>query len=121
MSVDASIDIIAVRALQKDVGRVALERLVGIFAEECDRNCREISAFLSKNDLPGSEIVAHRFKSTARQFGANGLADTCQQLEGACADGHGDTARELFDALELLAPRVLDNLADAMSSAIEDS
>lgn len=119
MPIDASIDISATEALRHDVGDDAFRRLVGIFAQECDRNCREISQFLKKQDLAGSVIVAHRFKSTARQFGANGLAEICQELEQACATGQGDEAQELFDALALVTPRILGNLNDATGGALK--
>lgn len=119
MSIDANIDETAIQALLGDVGAAALARLVDIFAEECDRNCRQIKGFLSKNDFSGGEIVAHRFKSTARQFGALGLAESCQELERACATGDGADARALFDTLTLLTPRVLGNLSEAMSSVLK--
>lgn len=118
--IDASIDISATEALRRDVGDDAFQRLVGIFAQECDRNCREIGEFLKERDLAGGEIVAHRFKSTARQFGANGLAEICQELERACATGQGDEAHELFDALALVTPQILGNLNDATGGMLKN-
>ncbi len=118
MPIDTSIDISATESLRRDVGEDAFQRLVGIFAQECDRNCREIGEFLKDQDLAGGEIVAHRFKSTARQFGANGLAQICQELERACATGQGDEAHELFDALALVTPQILGNLNDATGGAL---
>lgn len=118
VSIGANVDKSAIEDLLSDVGDTALQRLVGIFAEECEKNCREISRFLSKKDFAGSEIVAHRFKSTARQFGVAGLAEICQELERACATGHNDEARELFEALTLITPQVLANLNKAMASVL---
>lgn len=121
MPIDANIDETAIQALLSDVGAAALARLAGIFAEECDRNCREINGFLAKKDFSGSEIVAHRFKSTARQFGAHGLSESCQELERACAAGHGEDAHAQLATLILLTPRVLGNLSDAMASVMRSS
>lgn len=119
VSVDGEVDKSAIEALLSDVGETALLRLIGIFAEECDRNCSEIGRFLSQEDFAGGEIVAHRFKSTARQFGANSLAEICQNLEQACAGAQAGDAGELFEALTRVTPRVLANLDDAKASLLK--
>jgi HPt (histidine-containing phosphotransfer) domain-containing protein len=113
---DSNIDRAALEVLLGDVGDAAFLRLTSIFIEECDRNCAEITRFLSQNDLPGTEVVAHRFKSTARQFGVYGLADICQELEKACATGRSEQAVALSEALTENMPQVHSNLNKAVVS-----
>ena len=121
MPIDVSIDDSVIRNLIDEVGNVAFERLAGIFIEECDRNCAEAARFLSENDLSGAEIVAHRFKSTARQFGVFGLAEVCQELERACAERRKERAGELMNALTGEMPQVRDSLHEATASALKES
>lgn len=118
---DVSVDISVIRNLKEEVGGAALERLAGIFVEECDRNCAEATRFLSENDFSGVEIVAHRFKSTARQFGAFGLAEVCEALERTCAERHKERAGELMNVLTADMPQVLDSLNNAVASALKES
>ena len=44
------------------------------------------------------EVIAHRFKSSSRQFGAATLADVCRQLEDAAASG-GDINKFLVKVI----------------------
>ena len=115
---DVNIDSSVILTLMDDVGDAALERLVGIFIKECGRNCAEIARFLSEDDLSGGEIVAHRFKSTARQFGALGLAEVCKHMERACAEGHGQRASDLLKTLTEEIPQVRENMTTALASAL---
>lgn len=115
---DVNIDSSVILTLRDDVGDTALERLVGIFIEECVRNCAEIAQFLSEDDLSGAEIVAHRFKSTARQFGALGPAEVCMHMERACAEGHGQRASDLLKTLTEKIPQIRDNMATTLASAL---
>ncbi len=114
---DVSVDKSVIRTLLDEVGGEAFERLVGIFIEECDRNYSEIALFLSRDNLSGAEIVAHRFKSTARQFGVSGLAEVCEELERACVEGHKERTSELLSAMAVDLPQVLENLTTATASA----
>ena len=120
MPMDVSVDKSAIRNLIDEVGTTAFKRLAGIFVEECDRNCAEAIRFLSENDLSGAEIVGHRFKSTARQFGAFGLAEVCQELEHACAGGRQQRAGEILNALIADLPQVRDSLNKATASALKE-
>ncbi len=113
---DNTIDRSALEALLGDVGTTAFLRLANIFIEECDRNCAEITRFLSENDLSGAEIVAHRFKSTAQQFGGHGLAEICLEIEKACATGRGERAATLLRALAENMPQIHSNLNEAAAS-----
>lgn len=113
---DNTIDRSALEALLGDVGTTAFLRLTNIFIEECGRNYAEITRFLSENNLSGAEIVAHRFNSTAQQFGVHGLAEICQEIEKACATGHDERAAALSEALAENMPQIHSNLNEATVS-----
>lgn len=118
---DTEVDDSVAEVLLSEVGAPALKRLSGIFLEECERNCAEIVGFLDTDDFSGAEIVAHRFKSTARQFGVFGLADVCQKLEKACTDQEAAQAAALTEILTANMPEVCRNLRKAAANAIENS
>lgn len=118
---EANIDKSVIETLLSEVEGAAFKRLVGIFVEECERNCEEITRFLAEENLSGAEIVAHRFKSTGRQFGVLGLADVCQELEQACSKGQDLQAGQLADILKADMPQVCTELENAATSALKNN
>lgn len=121
MVMDAGIDQSLVAVLHDDVGGAALERLSHMFVEECEKNHAEMVHFLKADNLHDAEIVAHRFKSTARQFGALGLSDVCHKLEQACAEGQGEQAAAFIEILAANIPQICINLEKATASACGNS
>lgn len=113
---DSSVDKSALETLLGDVGDSAFLRLAEIFTAECENNCAEITRFIFENNLSSTEIVAHRFKSTARQFGAYGLAETCRELENACANGDSEQVLALSRSLTENLPQVHSNLSETALS-----
>lgn len=103
---DFDFDDSAIKALLEEIGGSALLRLTNIFLEECSRNCLEMTQFLSAGDLSATEVVAHRFKSTALQFGVVSLAENCQKLEQACANGQSHQTDDLLRAITEVMPQL---------------
>lgn len=67
--------------LADEVGKEVALRLLEVFARECSSNREELERFAEQVAWPDIEVVAHRFKSSARQFGAIPLSDACLTLE----------------------------------------
>ena len=83
-----AIDWNVISSLTEEVGEDAAKRLIKIFDDECTRTCEELAEYAALGNLRQVEVIAHRFKSSSRQFGAAALADVCRQLEEAAANGN---------------------------------
>ena len=60
-----------------------IARMLGMFRDSVRADSAEIGAALSRGDLAGLAVAAHRIKGAARTIGAGPLADAAQSLEQA--------------------------------------
>lgn len=83
--------------LQEYVGNdpVDLQRFVQLGLDSLTQALAPVPRAAADHDLATLQASAHRAKSTARHLGAEAFADTCQALETAAQNGHGEDAVRL--------------------------
>lgn len=56
-------------------------RILGYFREDAEKAVEEIALAMQNRDVHALVLPAHKVKAEARQFGAEALADLCEQIE----------------------------------------
>lgn len=56
-------------------------RILGYFREDAEKAVEEIALAMQNRDIAALVLPAHKVKSEARQFGAEALADLCEEIE----------------------------------------
>jgi len=59
-------------------------RLIDAFGRDTDERIEQMLRALAASDFPSIRAEAHTIKGSARQMGADALAEACQELEIAC-------------------------------------
>ncbi len=87
-----------------DGGLIA--KLIDAFGRDTDARMEQMRGALAASSYPKIRVEAHAIKGSARQMGADAVADACQELEFVC-DLQGallisarlSRVRELFDEI----------------------
>ena len=58
-----------------------IDDLIDVFSTDSDARIGQMRVALATRNLPGIRFEAHSIKGSARQLGAEALADVCQELE----------------------------------------
>ncbi|MGB5606506.1 MAG: response regulator, partial [Gammaproteobacteria bacterium] len=77
-------------------GEAILARVIGIYLSEAPVALRELRAAINQDDAAGLCSIAHKFKSSNANLGAERLADLCKQLEMQGRGGSTDGAKEIL-------------------------
>lgn len=107
-----AIDWEKVREIERDVGRDSTNRLLLIFATECDKSCREMTRLSEDGECHQIEVIAHSLKSSALQFGAVRLSGHCRDLEAITNNNERAEIDRYLKPLLAEAEKVLISLKD---------
>jgi len=77
-------------------GDAILLRVIGIYLKEAPCVLRDLRAAINQKDAAALTSVAHKFKSSNANLGAERLADLCKQLENLGRGGSTDGAQEIL-------------------------
>ncbi|GAB5500228.1 MAG: hypothetical protein PsegKO_25390 [Pseudohongiellaceae bacterium] len=95
--------------LVNDIGAENVERIIGMYIEETERQLEELYIFLEQGVLEKASKVAHRTASSTLSFGLNRLGNRLREIEKA---GKQDEGFDSGEAAELKS------LFDASKSAL---
>jgi signal transduction histidine kinase/DNA-binding response OmpR family regulator len=90
--------------LVNDIGAENVERIIGMYIEETERQLEELYIFMEQGVLEKAGKVAHRTASSTLSFGLNRLGNRLREIEKAAKQDEGFNSGEatelksLFDA-----------------------
>ena len=86
------LDTTILESVARDAGIEAMPDLIDAFARDCIRREQRLSTAQAARDFESIEHEAHALVSSARTFGAIGLANVAQNVESACQEHRHDDA-----------------------------
>lgn len=91
--------------------------LIGVFKTSTETSLQQMRAAIATGDIPRLRSAAHKVKGSARQLGADALAEVCQTLELASNLTPVLLLGELVDRCQ----EIFGETASAMTSYANDS
>lgn len=89
---DDDLDTTILDSVAHDAGVESMPDLIDAFVRDCMRRERRLSTAQAARDFESIEHEAHALVSSARTFGAIGLANVAQNVESACQEHRHDDA-----------------------------
>lgn len=93
-------------------GAVFLKKLISIYLSSAPTFQNQIESAIQTGDSGTLVKVAHTFKSSATNIGAESLADICRQLEDCGAKNQLSRASDLLEKMCSESQRVITALED---------
>ncbi len=94
----------ALHQLEENIGD--LGPVVRVFLDTMHKRMYQLREAISNNDTKVVRRTAHTIKGSCSQFGADELADYCQQLEDMARSGEHDPMEPLLDKIRFTAEQV---------------